>query len=280
MRLDAIPNTSIILLECLQAKVLLFMKGIKHLLIVPCLLIFSGCATTSDIKDPTDPYESFNRTSYQFNKAIDDVALRPLAKGYDAVFPGPMKVGISNFFSNLEEVPTTVNSVLQGKFADALSDLGRFIINTTLGLAGFMDVATDLGLEKHDEDFGQTLGVWGVSSGPYLVLPFLGPSTMRDVVGKPLDSTYSLQNDIDHIPTKNSIYFMELIDLRYRLLALDSQLEDAIDEYSFVRDAFMMRLEYKVYDGNPPEDEDFYDDFDDEDCDEESAEDCEFEIID
>ena len=247
-------------------------------LVISSLLLLCGCASVPEENaDPSDPYESFNRTAYNFNSAIDKAVLKPIAKGYDAVAPRPVKVGISNFFSNIDEIPTILNDILQGKFLNSLSDTGRFLINSTLGLAGFIDVATELGLEEHDEDFGQTLGVWGFDSGAYIVLPFLGPSTVRDTIGKPVDGLYSLTQDVDHIATKNSIYFMDLVDLRYRLLALDSQLEDAIDEYSFVRDAFMMRREYQVYDGNPPEDEDFYDDF--EDC-EGDDEDCEDEILD
>lgn len=240
--------------------------------VIISILLLSGCATTYDGDiDNNDPLESFNRASYGFNSAIDKTVLKPVAKGYDAVFPDPIKIAVSNFFANLDEIPTILNDILQGKISDAFSDSGRFIINTTLGLAGFIDVATDLGLEQHDEDFGQTLGVWGIESGPYLVLPLLGPSTVRDTIGSPVDSYVSLKRDIDHIRTKNTLYAMDLIDLRYRLLAIDDQLEDALDEYSFVRDAFMMRREYIVYDGDPPEDEDLYDECyedDEEDCDE------------
>lgn len=238
-------------------------------------LILSGCASTSDnVTVNSDPFESFNRVSYRFNSAIDKAVLKPVAKGYDKVAPKPVKIGISNFFANLEEIRTIINDVLQGKVSDAFNDSGRFLINTTIGLAGFIDVATDLGLEKHDEDFGQTLGAWGFSSGPYIVLPLLGPTTVRDTLGRPVDNSYSLKQEIDHIPTRNSLYAMELIDLRYRLLPLDSQLEEAMDEYTFVRDAFLMRRQYQVYDGNPPEVDDFYELCDDEDAD------CDDEIID
>ena len=240
-------------------------------------LMLSGCATTqnSDTEsDNNDPFESLNRVTYSFNSAIDKAVLRPIAKGYDTVAPEPVKIGVSNFYSNLEEVPTVVNDILQGKIYDAFSDLGRFIINTTLGLAGLIDVASDLGFEKHDEDFAQTLGAWGFESGPYLMLPIFGPSSIRGLVRMPVDSYSSLTQDVDHISTRNSIYFMEIVDLRYRLLALDEQLEDALDEYSFVRDAYRMRREYLVYDGDPPEEDDFYD----EDC--EDDEDCDDEFID
>lgn len=254
------------------------MLTVKRFALIILFTLLSGCASIpQDEANPDDPFESFNRTSHNFNSAIDKAVLKPIAKGYDAVAPKPLKIGISNFFSNLDEIPTIINGILQGKFLDSLNDTGRLLINSTLGLAGFIDVATDMGLEQHDEDFGQTLGAWGFDSGAYIVLPFLGPSTVRDVLGQPVDRSYSLQQDVEHIPTRNSIAFMDLVDLRYRLLPLDSQLEDAIDEYSFVRDAFMMRREYQVYDGNPPEDEDFYDDFDD--CDDDD-EDCEYDILD
>lgn len=230
-------------------------------LIIVIIIFTSGCASTSgDYSNAADPLEPFNRASYSFNSTLDDAIFRPVAKGYDAITPDPIKTGVSNFFANLDEIPTISNNLLQGKFSDALNDSGRFLINTTLGLAGFIDVATDLGLEQHDEDFGQTLGAWGIGSGPYLVIPFFGPTTLRDALGRPVDSLVSLTQEVDHDRTRYSIYAVEAIDLRYRLLAIDSQLEDALDEYSFVRDAFIMRREYQVYDGNPPEDEDFYDD--------------------
>ena len=158
------------------------MLAFKKYIILATVLIVSGCTTVPvEDADPADPYESFNRASYGFNSAIDKAVLKPIAKGYDAIIPNPAKVGISNFFSNIGEIPTIVNDMLQGKFLDSLSDSGRFIINSTLGLAGFIDVATDLGLEENDEDFGQTLGVWGFESGAYLVLPFLGPTTVREM---------------------------------------------------------------------------------------------------
>ncbi len=244
-----------------------------HLLILSLIFfLLSGCATIPEGEtDERDPFESFNRTTYGFNSSLDKALLKPIAKGYDAIMPEPAKIGMSNFFANLKEIPTIVNDLFQGKFSDAVNDSGRLLINTTLGLAGFIDVASDLGLEQHDEDFGQTLGVWGFSNGAYLVLPFLGPSTVRQLISKPVDNSYySPIRNIDHIRTRNTIYALEILDLRYRLLAIDSQLEDAFDEYSFVRDAYLMRTQYQVYDGNPPED-DFYDDecFDDEeDCEE------------
>ena len=241
----------------------------RNLVFLICSLsLVTGCATVDNPVD-SDPYESFNRTMYDFNKGVDTVVLKPLAEGYDAVMPEPAKIGVSNFFANLDEIPTAANQILQGKFLDALSDLGRFAINTILGVGGLVDVATPLGLEAHDEDFGQTLGAWGFDSGSYIVLPFLGPSSVRDVFRIPADNAVSVQDDIDHVPTRNTMHFLNLVDLRYRLLPLDAQLEDAVDEYTFVRDAYLMRREFLVYDGNPPEPDDLYDDDcldDDDEC--------------
>jgi phospholipid-binding lipoprotein MlaA len=236
------------------------------------LVLLSGCATVQQPNED-DPFESFNRTMYDFNRGVDKAVLRPIAKGYDAVAPAPVKQSVSNFFANLDELPNFVNSLLQGKVVDGFSDLGRFTINSTLGLGGLFDVASKMGIPSHDEDFGQTLGVWGIESGPYLVLPFLGPSSIRDSVSRPADNLVSVQNDMNHIPTRNTLYFMNLVDLRYRLLPLDSQLDEAVDEYSFVRDAYLMRRQFLVYDGSPPEPDDLYDDEclggDDEFCDDE-----------
>ena len=245
-------------------------RPLWQILSLALVFITSGCATV-DTPTEGDRFESYNRTMYDFNKSIDSAVLKPLAEGYDAVAPEPVKQSVSNFFANLDDVPTAANQFLQGKFLDGVSDLGRFVINSTIGLAGLFDVASKMGIEAHDEDFGQTLGAWGFNPGPYVVLPFLGPSTFRDTLAMPVDNNFDvLQEEVEHIPTRNTLYFMNLLDLRYRLLAVDGQLEDAIDEYSFVRDAFLMRREYLVYDGNPPEDEDFYDDcFDEEECDDE-----------
>jgi len=247
------------------------MTKINALILSLIFFFLAGCATSPDNENNVDdPFESLNRKTYSFNSTLDRTLVKPVAQGYDAVVPDPLKIGVSNFFANLDEIPTIANDLLQGKVSDAANDTGRLLINTTLGLAGFIDVASDLGLQQHDEDFGQTLGVWGFNTGPYLVLPFFGPSTSRGLIGQPVDSYYSPKSHIDHIRTRNTFYAIEVLDLRYRLLAIDSQLEDAFDEYSFVRDAYLMRTQYQVYDGNPPE-EDFYDEecFDDEeDCEE------------
>ena len=237
----------------------------KRILAVLAALIISGCASKNG--DSDDPWEGWNRGVYKFNKVIDDNIARPVAKGYKAITPDPVEDGISNIFSNLEDIPTSINNLLQGKLVDSLSDLSRFVINTTVGVAGIWDPASKMGLQKHDEDFGQTLGAWGVGSGPYIMLPFLGPSTLRDTAALPVDSETDLINQIDHIPTRNQTKVLELIDMRAGLLQLDSQLEDATDEYAFLRDVYLQNRRYKVLDGDIPFEED---------CEEEDEEDCEF----
>lgn len=229
------------------------------------LLSLGGCAGKPENKD--DPLEGWNRGVYKFNKAVDTVIAKPLTKGYQAVTPDLVEDGISNLFSNLEDVPNMLNNLFQGKIKDSFSDLGRFIINSTIGIAGLWDPASSMGMEKHNEDFGQTLGAWGVESGPYIMLPFLGPSTLRDTVSYPVDSITDLINQVDHIPTRNQIKLVELVDTRADLMQFEDQLEDAIDEYAFVRDFWLQNREYKVLDGNIP--------FEEEECEEED-EDCDF----
>ncbi len=213
-----------------------------------------GCATTDN---KVDPYESFNRKVYGFNRALDKAVLQPVARGYQAITPDPLERGFSNFFDNIGDVGNMINNVLQFKLGDASSDLGRLIVNSTLGLAGFFDPASAMGLEKHDEDFGQTLATWGVGSGPYVMLPFLGPSTLRDTAGMPADNYMDPVSHLDHEMTRYSLGAYRLLIKRASLLELEEQLERALDEYSFVRDAYLQNRRYKVYDGNLPLEDDF-----------------------
>jgi len=236
----------------------------KQLWICLLLLLNAGCTTTGDNKN--DPWEDWNRGVYKFNKAIDKAIAKPLTQGYKAITPDIIETGVSNVFSNLNDVPTMLNSLLQGKFKDSFSDLGRFVINSTVGVAGLWDPATRLGLDKNDEDFGQTLGAWGFDSGPYMVLPILGFSTLRDTLAYPVNSETNLLNQIDHIPTRNQAKILELIDKRASLIKYEELLKDAIDEYTFVRDSYLQNRRYKVLDGDIP--------FEDEECDEED--DCDF----
>ncbi len=219
-------------------------------LIVASLLL-AGCATTGDT-NPRDPWEGFNRKSYALNDAVDRTVLKPVAQGYVKVVPGFAREGVTNFFGNLNDVGTGLNNVLQGKPKEGASDLGRFVVNTVFGVFGLWDIATPLGLEKHDEDFGQTLGVWGVPSGPYLVIPFMGPSSARDAPAKAVDPSWSYSN-IDSSWKYWTIWTLEKINLRAGLLKAESTLDAAaLDRYTFIRDAWVQRRRSMVYDGNPP----------------------------
>lgn len=219
-------------------------------LIVACLLL-AGCATTGET-NPRDPWEGFNRKSYAFNDAVDRAVLKPVAQGYVKVVPGFAREGVTNFFGNLYDVGTGLNNVLQGKPKEGASDLGRFVVNSVFGVFGLWDIATPLGLEKHEEDFGQTLGVWGVPSGPYLVIPLLGPSSARDGPAKAVDPGW-YYSSIDSSWKYWAFWTLEKVDKRAGLLRAESTLDAAaLDRYSFIRDAWVQRRRNAVYDGNPP----------------------------
>lgn len=229
-------------------------------------LFINGCATTGE--DPADPYESFNRKVWEFNKVADHILLKPVAKGYKAITPDPVEQGVSNFFDNIGEVPTIINDLLQFKLGKAIKDTGRFLINSTLGLAGLMDPASEMGLEHQPEDFGQTLATWGVGNGSYLMLPFLGPTTTRDGAGQLVDSfvIYNLYEELENDnQTEMGLRAFDIIQTRAGLLSLQEQLESAPDDYKLVRDAYLQRRQFLIHDGNPP--------IEDDDC--EFEEDCE-----
>ncbi len=218
-----------------------------------CLLLASGCATVPGKGDPRDPLEGYNRAVYKFNDTLDRAVLKPVARGYDFALPAPVKTGIRNFFGNLGEVVVIVNDFLQGKGTQGLSDTGRFLVNSTAGIVGLIDVATPIGLEKHNEDFGQTLGKWGVGSGPFFMIPFLGPSTLRDAPARLVDSQLQYTTQLHDVGWRNSLYGLEVIDARASLLAAGNVLgEAALDPYTFLRDAYLQRRRMLVYDGNPP----------------------------
>lgn len=229
-----------------------------------CLLLclgLGGCASPSH--NPKDPFESFNRGAYKFNDALDKAVLKPVAKGYNTVMPAPARTGLSNFFSNLNDVTVAANDLLQFKVKQAASDTGRILVNTTVGVLGLIDVATPIGLEKHNEDFGQTLGYWGVGSGPYLMLPFLGPSSVRDSVGLYADTMTSQTSRIKHVAVRNEVYLTNFVVKRASLLDEEKVIDEAaIDRYSFIRDAYLQHRQNLVYDGNPPREK--YDDEDDD----------------
>ncbi len=200
-----------------------------------------------------DPLESYNRAMFTFNDKADQWVLKPLAKGYQGVTPDFIERGISRMFANVGEVLNIVNDVLQGKVGQAGNDTGRLLINSTIGLAGFFDVARQVGLEKSDgEDFGQTFGAWGVGEGPYVVLPLLGPSTLRDAPGRFLDSVINPLGQIDHVPTRNQIYGVEVLSLRANLLEAEKLIKG--DKYTFVKDVYLQRREFLVNDGDVEDD--------------------------
>jgi phospholipid-binding lipoprotein MlaA len=236
------------------------MKSTSLLLVITGLLL-GGCAA-APAKNPADPFEPLNRGVYQFNDGLDRAVAKPVAQGYDALMPEPGKIMVSNFFSNLDDILVTLNDLLQFKFAQAASDGSRVIFNSTFGIFGLLDV-TDR-LPKHNEDFGQTLGYWGVKSGPYLVLPVLGPSTVRDSIGFYVDTRPSQMRRVSHMRTRNQLYLTRGVNRRAQLLEQEKILEGAaIDRYELIRDAYLQRRLSLVYDGNPPRPS--YDDLDFED---------------
>jgi phospholipid-binding lipoprotein MlaA len=238
--------------------------GLLSLTMLSLALAASACAHRP-ADDPADPLEPVNRVVFQFNDKADQYVLRPAAKGYDYVAPSLVRRGVTNFFDNLGEPRTIVNDALQGKFLQSAGDLGRFLLNTTVGLGGLIDVASDSGLEHHDEDFGQTLGSWGIGEGWYLVIPLLGPSDNRDLVGKagdwPLSPTFYLDGDHDWLAY--SLKGIDLINFRANLLSSDSLVNQQFDKYLFFRTAFLQRRQAMIYDGNPPPEDLGIDDSDD-----------------
>jgi phospholipid-binding lipoprotein MlaA len=227
------------------------------LLLVWLLFALGGCAQLPGPPDERDPFESYNRSMYAFNDALDRTLLRPVAEVYSEYTPSPVKTGVGNFFSNLGDVRVLLNDILQFKFAQAASDFSRLVWNSTVGLFGLLDVASSLELPKHDEDFGQTLAVWGIGDGPYLVLPFFGPSTVRDTVGLAGDlSADPLRYIIEDDTTYLGAVAMRALNKRANLLSATRVLDQAaIDPYVFVRDAYLQHRRNLIYDGNPPPDE-------------------------
>lgn len=223
---------------------------VSRLWVLMAATLLAGCASSGNTRDPG---EHFNRVMFALNDGLDVLVVKPVARGYDAVLPRPVKTGVSNFFSNIEDVLVGVNSVLQGKVDDGARDLGRFVVNSTVGVLGLIDVATEMGLEKHDEDFGQTFGRWGVGPGPYVVLPVFGPRTVRDTVGFVLDSTIDPVSQAKDPAVRNSLTMLRLVNKRVELLPADKVIEEAaLDRYAYVRDAYLQRRLNLVHDGNPP----------------------------
>ena len=212
-----------------------------------------GCATGPQA-NPVDPIEPFNRGVTRFNDVVDGALMRPVAVAYETVVPQLLRTGVTNFFNNLTDVWSFANSVMQLRAQQSAQTFMRVNVNTFFGLGGFLDVASEAGIERHREDFGQTLGRYGVGPGPYLVLPILGPSTVRDTAALPVDYVGGLISNVDNIPLRNSMYALRLVDARAELLKVDRMLDQmALDKYSFTRDIFLQRRRNDVYDGNPPD---------------------------
>lgn len=226
------------------------------------VVITSGCASTPETAD-YDPWEGINRPIHSFNDTMDSWVLKPVAKGYKAVTPDPVETGVSNIFGNLFEVRNIFNDLLQWKWKQAGNDTGRFLINSTIGLAGFFDVARHMNLPESDgEDFGQTLAVWGVGDGPYLVLPLLGPSNLRDGAGIPVDFATGLDGYIDDVPTRNATVAFRYVVDRAELLNAEAFVSG--DRYTFFREAYRQRRDYLINDGLIEDDFDDFGDFGDD----------------
>ncbi|HVK98774.1 MAG TPA: VacJ family lipoprotein [Dongiaceae bacterium] len=234
----------------------------KQLLSGILLAMVGWSAQPAVASEEADPWEGFNRAIFAFNDTLDRFLLKPVAIGYDAAMPDPLQSGVSNFFNNLGEVKNIFNDLLQAKFRQAGLDSTRMLVNTTVGFAGFIDIGSRIGLEPHDEDFGQTLGYWGVGSGPYLVLPLLGPSTIRDAAGLPPDIMIHPSNLVEHDLTRYSIDAVGIVDIRASLLEAEKLV--AGDRYTFFREAYLQRRDFLLKDGvvedNFDEDDALFDD--------------------
>lgn len=225
--------------------------------------VLAGCATGPD-RDPRDPLEPWNRAVYKFNDKVDQVVARPVATAYRRVVPGGVRDGVRNFFANIADPFIGVNNFLQGKPEDGVTDWARFLFNSTFGLFGLHDIASEMGLEKHNEDFGQTFGRWGAGPGPYLVLPFFGSSDLRDGVGFVVDIYADPMTNIRPHDVQYLLYGLRFTQTRADLLEASRILEQAaLDKYSFQRDAYLQRRRSLVYDGHPPREKELEDEDDD-----------------
>lgn len=236
------------------------------LLIIASLL--GGCAssipaTPREDRAASDPWEAMNRRVYTFNENLDKATFKPAATAYEAALPRPVRTGIGNFFYNLRAPLHIANNLLQFKFRDTLIETTRFVTNSTVGLGGLLDVGSDIGLNSQPEDFGQTLAVWGVADGPYIVLPFFGPKTLRDAFAVPLDYAADplLYYQLDR--ERYALVGLRLIDIRADLFTAEALIADSFDRYLTLRESYLQNRQFVIYDGEPPEDEDFYDDFED-----------------
>lgn len=239
----------------------------RRLLVAMLIVTFSlgGCASHDPSDENStyveyDPLEPLNRKIHAFNMVLDRVALGPIARGYKKVVPSPVRRSISNFFSNLTTPRSALNNFLQGKPGRGFNELGRFLFNSTLGIGGLFNVAGAAGMERYDENFAQTLSVWGVPDGPYVVLPFWGPNMASDAFALPVDYYSDVWTHYDNTSVRDKVWGVRVIDLRYRLLSADSLIADSQDPYVTIREAFRQNRTFRIFDGEPPSDEDFYED--------------------
>lgn len=233
-------------------------SGVRHSAnrLVAAVLVMAtchGCASVPN-PDPRDPFEPFNRGVHAFNEGLDQAVFKPVATVYRDVTPQLVRTGVGNFLGNLDDAWSFVNSMLQGKMRHAMDNFFRFGVNSTMGIFGVLDVASEMQIERHSEDFGQTLGVWGAGPGAYLVLPLLGPSTLRDAIALPVDASGDFISHVNDRATRNGLRVLNVIDTRAGLLGLSASLDEvAFDKYSFTRDAYLQRRRNAIYDGDPPE---------------------------
>ena len=251
-------------------------KGRFHACVIfPALLMLTACASQGSVEaggesaqEPVraeyDPWEPFNRSMYAFNDTVDRYTLRWIARGYKAVLPSFARRGVTNFSQNLFTPRSAANNLLQGKPGPALSDLGRFVINSIFGIGGLIDVASISGLEVYDETFGQTLAVWGLPEGPFLFVPFLGPNTLLDAVAIPVDIAADPLFHYNNSSVRDKLYILRIIDLRARLLTAETLLEDSKDPYLTIRESYLQNRRFRVFDGEPPstdEEDDLFEEF-------------------
>lgn len=217
-------------------------------LVMHSALAEQSAASSQSLNDLSDPLRNVNQAVFRFNELLDNTVAKPLAVGYQTALPNRLQWGISNFFSNIGELQNVLNDLLQGKFSQAGNDSGRFLINSTVGMAGFFDVAARMGLPESDgEDFGQTLAVWGVPQGPYLMMPLLGPSTLRDLPARLVDRTVGLSEHVDDVATRNALLGLDVLETRARLLNAESAVSG--DRYFFLKEVYLQRREFLINDG-------------------------------
>ncbi len=233
------------------------------------LLSIAACATNNEIegervRSESDPWEPMNRGSYRFSDVVDRMTLKPIAKGYRKVVPQFARRGVTNFSKNLFTPRSALNNFLQGKGKAGFSDIARFVMNSTIGIGGLFDVASAAGFEEYGENLAQTLAVWGLPDGPYVYIPLIGPRTLLDAVALPVDLLSDPLAHYDDTSVRDKVYVLRAIDLRARLLTAEKLIEDSQDPYITIRESYLQNRLYKVHDGDPPEDDDFYDEFLDE----------------